>query len=42
LEALVSLGYTQAEAREALSRVPQAVEGTEKRIKEALKKLSKQ
>lgn len=42
LEALMSLGYTQAEAREALARVPQSVEGAEKRIKEALKKLSKQ
>ncbi len=41
LEALMSLGYTQAEAREALARVPQSVEGAEKRIKEALKKLSK-
>lgn len=41
LEALISLGYTQAEAREALARVPQTIEGAEKRIKEALKKLSK-
>lgn len=41
LEALVSLGYTQSEAREALSKVPSSIEGAEKRIKEALKKLSK-
>ncbi len=41
LEALISLGYTQAEAREALNGVPLTVGGVERRIKEALKKLSK-
>lgn len=39
LEALVSLGYGQREAREALSQVPPEVKSIEKRVKEALRKL---
>ncbi|MBI2639657.1 MAG: Holliday junction branch migration protein RuvA [Candidatus Sungbacteria bacterium] len=39
LEALVSLGYSQSEAREALRRVPNEVISPEKRIKEALRNL---
>lgn len=39
LEALVSLGYTQREAREALQQVSEDIKSPEKRIKEALKKL---
>ena len=39
LEALMSLGYTQREAREALQQVSGDVKSPEKRIKEALKKL---
>lgn len=39
LDALVSLGYSHQEARDALSRVAPSVEGVEKRLKEALKKL---
>jgi Holliday junction DNA helicase RuvA len=35
--ALKSLGYSQAEAREALKQVPSTIEGTNARIKEALK-----
>ncbi|QQG44907.1 MAG: Holliday junction branch migration protein RuvA [Candidatus Sungiibacteriota bacterium] len=41
LEALVSLGYSQREAREALQQIPQEVSSVEKRVKEALKKLSR-
>lgn len=41
LEALVSLGYSQREAREALSAVPQEVTSVEKRVKEALKKVGR-
>jgi len=40
LEALKSLGYSQNEAREALKQVPFSVEGTNARIKEALRILS--
>lgn len=39
LEALVSLGYSQKEAREALGKVPQEITSAEKRVKEALKRL---
>ena len=41
LEALMSLGYSQHEARDALAQVPQEVISAEKRIKEALKKLGR-
>ncbi len=40
LDALVSLGYSQSEARDALAKIPQEIEGANKRVKEALKKLS--
>lgn len=42
LDALVSLGYSQREAREALQLVPKEIVSAEKRLKEALKKLGKQ
>ena len=41
LEALQSLGYTLREAREALKEIPPETEGTEARVKEALKKMGK-
>ena len=41
LEALVSLGYSRAEARDALSHVPSDIVDASARIKEALKKISK-
>lgn len=41
LEALESLGYSLSEAREALGRVPAAVQGTAGRVKEALKTISR-
>ena len=37
VEALKALGYSQVEAREALKKVPGGIEGTNARIKEALK-----
>jgi Holliday junction DNA helicase RuvA len=40
LEALKSLGYSQNEARDALKQIPSSVEGTNARIKEALRILS--
>jgi Holliday junction DNA helicase RuvA len=40
LEALKSLGYSQNEARDALKKVPSSIEGTNARIKEALRLLS--
>lgn len=40
LEALKSLGYSQNEARDALKQVPSSLEGTNARIKEALRILS--
>jgi holliday junction DNA helicase RuvA len=40
IEALKSLGYTQNQARDALKKVPSSIEGTNARIKEALKILS--
>lgn len=39
LDALASLGYSQREAREALARLPKEITGTEKKIKEVLKRL---
>ena len=41
LEALVSLGYTQRDARDALARVSQDIESVEGRVKAALKKIEK-
>ncbi len=41
MDALVSMGYTLREAREAVRKVPQDVGGVEARLKEALKKLGK-
>lgn len=41
LDALVSLGYSMKEARDALERVPRDVEGTEKRLQAALKVLGR-
>lgn len=40
LEALVSLGYSERDAREALKRVPKEMEGASERVKAALKLLS--
>ncbi len=40
LDALISLGYSPGEARDALAKVPAEISGAERRIKEALKKLS--
>jgi len=40
LEALVSLGYTERDAREALKRVPKEIEGASERVKAALRILS--
>jgi len=40
LEALVSLGYTERDAREALKRVPKELSGASERVKAALKLLS--
>lgn len=40
LEALKSLGYSHNEARDALKQIPPSTEGTNARIKEALKILS--
>ncbi|MBI2122448.1 MAG: Holliday junction branch migration protein RuvA [Candidatus Sungbacteria bacterium] len=41
LEALISLGYSQREAREALQALPREIASAEKRVKEALKKLGR-
>ncbi len=41
LEALMSLGYSQKEAREALGTVPKEITGADKRVKEALRRLGK-
>ena len=41
LEALVSLGYSRAEAREALSQISPEIMSIEARIKEVLKKIGK-
>jgi len=40
LEALVSLGYTERDARDALKKVPKETEGASERVKAALKLLS--
>lgn len=40
LEALVSLGYNERDAREVLKRVPKETEGASERVKAALKLLS--
>ncbi len=40
LEALKSLGYSQNEARDALKQIPASIEGTNARVKEALRILS--
>lgn len=42
LKALRTLGYSYAEAREALKQLPDNISGTQNRVKEALKILSKQ
>lgn len=39
LDALVTLGYTQSEARDALAAVPREIRGASARVKEALKRL---
>jgi Holliday junction DNA helicase RuvA len=41
VEALKSLGYSQAESRDALRQIPADIEGSSARIKEALKILGK-
>ena len=41
LEALVSLGYSERDAREALKKVGKEIENTSERVKQALKLLSK-
>ena len=41
LDALITLGYSQREAREALARVPSEIASAEKRVREALKRLGK-
>ncbi len=41
IDALVSMGYTLAEARQALRKIPQEITETKKRLKEALKILSR-
>lgn len=41
LDALIQLGYSQREAREALQQVPKNIVGAEKRLKEVLKMLGK-
>jgi holliday junction DNA helicase RuvA len=41
LDALVSLGYSQREAREALSAVPSSAGGVNARVKEALKNITR-
>jgi len=40
LEALVSLGYSERDARDALKQVPKEIEGASERVKQALKLLS--
>ncbi|MCX6731521.1 MAG: helix-hairpin-helix domain-containing protein, partial [Candidatus Parcubacteria bacterium] len=41
LGALESLGYSRQEARETLKQIPETIQGTSQRIKEALKILGK-
>ncbi len=40
IDALVSMGYTLAQAREAIKKIPLEIKGTNKRLKQALKILS--
>ena len=41
LEALVSLGYSERDARESLKKVSKEIEGAGERVKAALKLLAK-
>lgn len=41
LDALISLGYSQKEAREALAQVPVEITSVEKRVREVLKKMGR-
>jgi Holliday junction DNA helicase RuvA len=41
IEALVSLGYTVTQAREALKSVPKNIKGVSERVRAALKNLGK-
>src|SRR3989344_4096704 len=41
LDALMTLGYTQAEAREAISAVPREIRGASERVKAALQRLGR-
>lgn len=41
LEALMSLGYTQQQSREALKEIPKTITGTGAKVREALKLLGK-
>ncbi len=41
LDALISLGYSQKEARDMLQKIPHQVQGREARLKEALKMMGK-
>lgn len=41
IDALTSMGYTLREAREAVRKVPPEIQGTETRLKEALRKLGR-
>jgi len=41
LEALVSLGYSERDAREALKKIPKEIESTSERVRQALKLISK-
>lgn len=41
LDALISLGYTQSEARESLARVSKDIRGASARVKEALRQLGR-
>ncbi|MEK7186996.1 MAG: Holliday junction branch migration protein RuvA [Patescibacteria group bacterium] len=40
LEALVSLGYSERDARNALKQIPKEIEGASERVKQALKSLA--
>lgn len=40
LDALVALGYSQREARDALAGVPDAIKGVERRVEEALRRVA--
>ncbi|MEK7173535.1 MAG: Holliday junction branch migration protein RuvA [Patescibacteria group bacterium] len=41
LDALIAMGYSQSEARQAVSRIPAGVSGTKERLGEALKSVGK-